>query len=92
MHHEVDSKRTSERTIQQDETKGGDEVPDSNALKKKIKEYGMSVSELSRRSGICRQTLYNRLDGKGEWKASEVIEISKALRLTKAERESIFLS
>jgi predicted transcriptional regulator len=67
-------------------------VADSITLKMKIKEYGMSVSELSRRSGICRQTLYNRLNGKGEWKASEVIGISKALRLTKTERESIFLS
>lgn len=62
------------------------------ALKDSIKESGVTMAALSRKTGILRETLYNRLDGKGEFKASEISAISSVLRLTREERDSIFFA
>lgn len=72
--------------------KGGDELTDFEKLKKKIEESGMTMVALSEKTGILRETLYNRLNGKGEFHASEIVALSKALGLTKKERDAIFLS
>lgn len=60
-------------------------------LKEKIEESGMPMTVIAKRSGINRVTLYNRLDGIGEFTASEIIGLTKCLRLTKRERDDIFL-
>ena len=60
-------------------------------LKKTIDDRGMAIVKLSEKSGIDRATLYNRFNGKGEFTASEIVGIANALRLTKDERDSIFL-
>lgn len=57
----------------------------------KIKDSGMTMIAISEKSGIKRETLYNRLDGVGEFTASEIVGLSKALHLTKTERDKIFL-
>jgi len=67
-------------------------MPDMNLLSQKIEDSGMPITVLADRAGILRATFYNRLKGKGEWKASEITEISKVLRLNKRERDEIFLS
>lgn len=72
--------------------KGGDELTDFEKLKEKIEESGMTMVALSEKTGILRETLYNRLNGKGEFHASEIVALSKALWLTKKERDAIFLS
>lgn len=61
-------------------------------LRKKMDETGMTVVSIAEKSGILRETLYNRLSGKGEFKASEIQALTKTLRLTKAERDAIFLT
>ena len=61
-------------------------------LNKKITDSGMTIVAIASKSGILRQTLYNKLDGNGEFKASEIIGLTKTLHLTKAERDKIFLN
>ena len=67
-------------------------MTDLKLLDAKIKDSGITMVALSSKTGILRETLYNRLNGKGEFKASEIMAISKALYLSNAERESIFFA
>ncbi len=64
---------------------------DIELLKKTINDRGITIVKLSEKSNIERATLYNRLNNKGEFTASEIVGLSDALRLTKDERDSIFL-
>ena len=50
----------------------------------------MTVVAISDKSGILRETLYNRLNGKGEFTASEIVGITRTLNLSKPERDKIF--
>lgn len=61
-------------------------------LKKAIDDSGITITALSEKSGIERATLYNRFNGVGEFTASEITGIVKALRLTNEEREYIFFA
>lgn len=73
-------------------TKGGLEMPDIILLKKKIKESGMTVKAIAEKSGILRETLYNRLKGSGEFTASEIVSLTRVLHLSMADRDKIFLN
>lgn len=59
-------------------------------LTKKIEESGMTMVSIARISGIERATLYNRLRGVGEFTATEIVGMTKALHLSMSEREAIF--
>ena len=67
-------------------------MADIELLKKHIDDSGMTMTAISEKSGINRVTLYNRLNGVGEFTVSEVIGLAAALHLTKQERDSIFLA
>lgn len=67
-------------------------MTDFDLLNKKIRERGLSMTELSRRTGILRATLYNRLAGVGEFTASEIVALTKCLELSVVERDQIFLN
>ena len=67
-------------------------MTDLELLLSKIKDSGMTMVAISEKSGIERTTLYNRLKNVGEFTASEIVGISKALHLSKPERDKIFLS
>ena len=67
-------------------------MTDKELLLSKIKDSGMTMVAIAEKSGIDRATIYNRLNGIGEWTASEIVSLSKALRLTKHERDAIFLT
>lgn len=58
-------------------------------LKDSIKDSGMSVTAIAKKSGIVRETLYNKIES-GNFYASEIIALSRALRLTREERDAIF--
>lgn len=66
-------------------------MPNIDLLKEKIKESGIPMTVIAQRSGIVRVTLYNRLAGIGDFTTSEVVGLTKALKLTKSERDQIFL-
>jgi len=67
-------------------------MPDIEALKTKISESGIPMTTIAKRSGIVRETLYNRLSGIGEFTASEITGLTETLKLSKTEREKIFFS
>lgn len=60
-------------------------------LKKYMYESGMTMVAIAKKSGIERVTLYNRMNGIGEFTASEIVGLSNALNLKKSERDHIFL-
>ena len=62
------------------------------ALKDFMDESGIPVAEIARRSGILRETLYNRLSEKSEFKASEIAALSSVLHMTRAQRDRIFFA
>ena len=66
-------------------------MADMECLKEKIKDSGMTMTAISEKSGILRETLYNRLKGIGDFTASEIVSLSSVLRLTRDERDQIFL-
>lgn len=61
-------------------------------LKDVIDDSGMTMVALASKSGIKRETLYQRLKGVGEFTASEIVGLVDALKLNKTQRESIFFS
>ena len=65
-------------------------MPNIELLKEKIEDSGITMTAISKKCGISRVTLYNRLAGVGEFTASEIVGLSETLRLTKPEREQIF--
>lgn len=67
-------------------------MADIDFLKEKISDSGMSMVAIAEKSEILRETLYNRLNGKGDFTASEIVGLTRTLKLTKPERDKIFLS
>ena len=65
-------------------------MPNIALLKEKISESGIKMTVLSEK--ITRETLYNRFNENGEFKASEIVALTGALNLTKEERDKIFLT
>ena len=61
-------------------------------LKEKIADSGITVTAVCHKSGILRETLYNRFNGKGEFSASEITKLCNVLRLSKEDREAIFFA
>lgn len=59
-------------------------------LKFRIEDSGMTMVSLSKKSGITRETLYNRLNGIGEFTASEIVGLSNALKISRKDRDDIF--
>ena len=65
-------------------------MPDIVMLRKRMDESGMTVKAIAEKSGMLRETLYNRLKGTGEFTASEIVSLSNTLHLTVSERDAIF--
>ena len=67
-------------------------MADIECLRKKMEESGMTVTAIAKKAGILRETLYNRMKGKGDFTASEIVSLTEVLQLTRADRDKIFLS
>lgn len=61
-------------------------------LERAIKESGMTKTAIAEKAQISRVTFQNRLGGIGNFTADEIAGVTKALRLTKAERDQIFFA
>lgn len=61
-------------------------------LEETIRDSGMTMVAVAEKSGILRETLYNKLRGTSEFKASEITNLSKVLRLSAKERDDIFFN
>ena len=67
-------------------------MSDISLLKERIDESGMTMVAIARKSGVHRPTLYNRLKGKGEFTATEIVGLTNALNLSKPDRGKIFFN
>ena len=67
-------------------------MTDLDALNAKIKDSGMTIESIAEKANMKRYTLDRRLKGEGEFTASEIVGLTKALRLKLSERNKIFLS
>ena len=72
--------------------KGAGKMGNMNMLRAKIKETGLTVTAVANKSGILRETLYNRMRGESEFRASEIRDLSAILRLTRKEQDDIFFA
>ena len=59
-------------------------------LKKQIKNSGLKLTFIAAQMGITRETLYNKLEGESEFKASEINMLTRLLKLSKPDRDYIF--
>lgn len=67
-------------------------MADIELLKQVLKDSGMTMVAIAEKSGIERTTLYNRLNGIGDFTSREIVGLTNVLHLTKAQRDRIFLS
>lgn len=75
------------------ETKrGGGEMPNLSLLRKKIDNSGLTVTAIAQKSGLKRETLYNKLQGESEFKASEISALTFVLQMSREERDEIFFA
>ncbi len=65
---------------------------DFGLLNAKIKDSGMTIVAIAEKSGILRETLYNKLNGSVDFKASEILRLSNTLRLSPMDRDAIFFA
>jgi len=65
-------------------------MSDIALLKERISDSGMTMVSVAKRANMGRVTLYNRLNGSGEFTAPEIVGLTKALNLSKTDREKIF--
>lgn len=72
--------------------KGGDTLTDSEKLKAKIRDSGYRIRFLAEQLGISYQALYNKVDNKTQFLASEIMRFSDLLNLTPEERDDIFFT
>ena len=67
-------------------------MTDTTLLQAAISKSGVTITWLAHELGISREGLYNKINGKTEFKASEVVTLTKLLRLKPAERDRIFFA
>lgn len=67
-------------------------MTDFEALRKKIDDSGMTIVAICEKSGMLRETLYNRFKGIGDFTATEMVALSDVLNLSNAERDAIFFA
>ncbi|WP_329385670.1 toxin-antitoxin system, antitoxin component, Xre family protein [Anaerofustis butyriciformans] len=67
-------------------------MTNTKAFIKKKFESGLSYSYLAKKIGISREALYKKRDNVTEFKASEIAILTKEMKLSKEERDNIFLS
>ena len=63
---------------------------DMNALKEAIDDSGITMTALSTKLGVSRETLRNKLMGKTEFTVSEIQGLTDTLHLTVGQRNAIF--
>lgn len=67
-------------------------MPNLSLLRKKIDNSGLTVTAIAQKSGLKRGTLYNKLQGDSEFKASEISALTFVLQMSREERDEIFFA
>ena len=61
-------------------------------LKKVIKDSGIPITIISKRTHMDRRSLYNKINGKTEFKVSEMDSLSKVIGLNEKQKSEIFFA
>lgn len=67
-------------------------MTDTGLLRETIEKSGISVTFIAKSLGISRTGLYKKLNGKTEFKVSEISKMKDILNITPKERDAIFFS
>lgn len=67
-------------------------MTDTVMLRAAISRSGISIVFLAGNLGISRECFYNKLNNESEFKASEIVCLTRTLRLTQQERDAIFFA
>ena len=70
--------------------KGGGTLIDHQLLRDTIKESGITKEHVARQLGLTREGLYLKLNGKSEFKFSEVVKLKDMLHLKQSDFRRIF--
>lgn len=60
------------------------------ALNKKITESRIPVTAIADTLGFSRQSFYNKIKGKRDFKTQEILKLCELLKLTESEKAHIF--
>ena len=60
-------------------------------LSRAIKDSGLKTGFIASSIGISTMSLQRKVEGETEFKASEIVGMTNLLRLTKSQRDQIFL-
>ncbi len=64
----------------------------STLLTLKVNNSCFTKSEIAKKLGLTRQSFYNKLNGKREFKASEIQILAQVLDLSEVEKNNIFFA
>lgn len=67
-------------------------MTDTKLLRETIDNSGISVTFIAKSLGLTRSGLYLKLNGKVEFKASEIVKMKSIFNLTTKMRDAIFFS
>lgn len=67
-------------------------MTNTELLREKMAASGYKLRFIAAKAGLTYQGFLNKLNNEQEFKASEIMAISKLLNLTEAERTAIFFS
>lgn len=65
-------------------------MTDTKLLREAIDKSGMSITFISNEIGISREAFYKKISNITEFKASEIMKLSKILSLSNKSRDGIF--
>lgn len=67
-------------------------MANSTLLRETIRKKGTTITALAPKINLTREGLTKKIDGTNEFKASEIVAITKELKLNFQEREEIFFN
>lgn len=67
-------------------------MTNTGMLEQRIRESGMKRCVIAERCGINQRTLRNKIQGKSEFTATEIVALSRILSLSGKVRDEIFLA
>lgn len=71
---------------------GGFLMTNLEELKRAIQNSGIPITIISKRTHMNRRSLYNKINGKTEFKVSEMDSLSKVIGLNEKKKSEIFFA
>lgn len=78
--------------VENESTKGGDNVTDALELDYAIKKAGLDRPKVAEALGISVTALFNKIHNRTDFKASEIARLKQLLCLSNGQRDRIFFA